>query len=343
MNQAPLTDYERQQICKIAGWKAEPPSYLSAVLDKVTRPLVKAVEHVVPPDKIAEAIENAYASAETASHRVKIAQRANVANTRELLDKNLEFCDQLADKVAWESSKQAMFWGAAAGGQNLVSTLISLNALMTYCLKTIHSIGYCYGFSPDEPHERAYVLSVLLVACASTLKEKQEAAVTLNKIQDMIFEEAFEDLLQDAVVEEIIMSTGLTTIPLVGMLTGAMYSASLTEHTAAVAKYCFMERWLIHHQKIDIINPDRKLAHTFLGRSRLRVENNVYWGAFGVSFLMCVPVAWLLSWIPANPAFRGIADGRIDASTDAVRLVKKVTGVEQKPLTTEALVETAVV
>src|SRR5579871_6818544 len=43
-----LTEYERRRIDQMAGWKAEPPSYLSAVLDKLTRPLVVTTEHLIP-------------------------------------------------------------------------------------------------------------------------------------------------------------------------------------------------------------------------------------------------------------------------------------------------------
>jgi hypothetical protein len=342
MAPAQLTEYEQRQIEKIAGWKAEPPSYVSAVLEKVTKPLVKAVEHLVPPDTIAAAIENAYASSEIQTHRVAIARRAEVKYIGELLEKDLEFCNGLADIQAWESAEKAMFWGAAAGSPNPISTLVSLNALMTYCLKTIHSIGYCYGFCPDEPHERPFVLGILLIACASTLKEKQEATVSLGKVQDMIFEEAFEDLLQDVVVEEIVTSAGLSTIPLIGMLTGAMHSATLTEHTAAVAKYCFIERWLRYHQKVDSIAPDRKRVRSVIGRSRLRIANSVYWGTFGVTFLICVPLVWLVDWIPSkNPVFEGLSDGRADARDEAVRLVEKLTATQHGAPVAQSLLDAA--
>lgn len=343
-NDSKLTHHEKRQIAKIAGWKAEPPSYLYALVEQVTKPLVKAVEFVVSPDSISEAINNAYASSEIQCHREKVAERAKVDNIRELLSREMEFCDQLADEVAWECAEKAMFWGAGGGGPNLVSTLISLNALMTYCLKTIHSIGYCYGFSPDEDHERGYVLGILLVACASTLKEKQDAVTTLAKVEDMIFEEAFEDLLEDVVASEIIRSAGLNSIPLVGMLTGAMHAASLTEHTAGVAKYCFQERWLRRHGKVERIAPDRTRARSIIRRSKLRLENSVYWGAFGTTFLLCVPIAWVVSWLPQrNPVTNGIVDGKCAATSDAIQLAQKLTGMEKSLPGAEELIDVAAV
>jgi len=323
----PLTPYEQERVDKIAGWKAEPPNYISGLLDKLTRPLVVLAEGAVPPDKIASAIETAYASSEIHLHREKVAGKAGVNDVRELRDRDLEVCDELADAFAIEASKGAMFWGAGAGGANILATLVSLNALLTYCLRTIHTIGYCYGFGTEEPHEREYVLGVLLVASASTLKEKQEAFATLGKLQDMIFEEAFEDMLHDAIGEEIVTAAGLSSIPIAGMLAGAMHSAALTEHTAAVAKLCFEERWLRQRNKVDAIQPDPKLARSLVRRVRARAANSVYWGSFGLSFVVCVPFVWAFGWIPTrNVLFQGFEEGQDDACRDAERLVRRLKG-----------------
>ncbi|MBS0262640.1 MAG: EcsC family protein [Planctomycetes bacterium] len=322
-----LTDFEQERVESIAGWKAEPPSYLSALLDKITRPLVVATEHLVPPEKIAAALDTAYASSEIHIHQEKVARAAGVENVRDLRNSDLQLCDRLANTMALEASKGAMFWGAGAGGANLLATLISLNATLTYCLRTIHTIGYCYGFGTDEPHERDFVLGVLLVASASTLKEKQDALATFAKIEDLVFEEAFEDLLKDTIREQIVSTVGLSTIPLAGMLAGAMHSAALTEHTAAVAKFCFEERWLRQRRGIERIAPDRMLARSLVGRVRARVANNVYWGAFGTSFVVCVPFAWLLQWIPRqNVVSQGLVNGRDHACSDVEQLTLKWKG-----------------
>ena len=308
MPSQPLTDYEQERVERIAGWKAEPPMYLSGLLDKLTRPLVLAAERLVPPEKIAAAIQNAYATSEIALHREKVARKSGVNDVRELRDRELAACDELADACAMEASQGALFWGAGTGGSNLLATMISLNALLTYCLRTIHTIGYCYGFGTEEPHERDYVLGILLIASASTLKEKQEAFATFGRMEDMIFEEAFEDLLTDAVGEQIVTSAGLSSIPVAGILAGAMHSAALTEHTAAVAKFCFTERWLRQHQKIDRILPDPKLARSLVGRTRARVANSVY-------------------WIPnKNVLFHGFEQGRDDACRDVERLMERWKG-----------------
>src|SRR5689334_9280229 len=128
MSPQPLTAYEQERVDRIAGWKAEPPNYISGLLDKMTRPLVLMAERAVPPEKIASAIETAYASSEIHLHREKVAGKAGVKDVRELRDRDLRLCDELADACAMEASQGAMFWGAGAGGTNILATLVSLNA-----------------------------------------------------------------------------------------------------------------------------------------------------------------------------------------------------------------------
>src|SRR6187402_712163 len=69
MPPAPMSWYEQQQVEKIAGWKAEPPAYLSTILAKVTHPLVNLTEHLVRRETVIESIRDAYASSEVSAHR----------------------------------------------------------------------------------------------------------------------------------------------------------------------------------------------------------------------------------------------------------------------------------
>jgi hypothetical protein len=344
MSPTPLSWYEQQQVEKIAAWKAEPPAYLSAILQKVTHPLVNVTEQLVRPETVVESIRDAYASSEISVHRERVLKRVGVAEVRELRERELKFCNELADMLALEASQGAMFWGAAAGGGNLLAALTSVRALMGYCLKTIHTIGYCYGFGTEEPHERDFVLGVLLIAAASTLEEKQHAIGTIGQVEDMIFEEAFEDLLQEAIGEQILETAGLMGIPMAGILTGAMHSASTIEHTAAVAKYCFVERWLRSRRRIDRIQPDPEHARSFIRRARARTANSVYWGSFGAGFVLSVPFAWLFRRVPTdNAVLEGIKNGRLDGQESARRAAARLTGSAAPDSRAQTILDAAVV
>ena len=187
-----LTLYEIEQIRKIAGWKAEPPSYVSGILEKLTHPLVKLAEKALPPKIVAETIQDAYASSEISAHREKVLEKAGVSALHELWKCDLATCDRLADQVAHLAEEKALLKGAGSGGGNLLSAVIVVRALMSYCLQTIHTIGYCYGFGTEEPHEREYVLGIMLIASAGTLEDKLHSVASIGKVTDLIVEEVFE-------------------------------------------------------------------------------------------------------------------------------------------------------
>jgi hypothetical protein len=339
-----LTWDEQQMVERIAAWKAEPPSYLSALLDKLTGPLVVLSKHALAPEAVAQAIRDAYASSEMFAHRETIARKAGVNDVREIRQKDLEFCRRLAADFALDASRHAMFWGAASAGGNALAALVSVEALVAYCLKTIHSIGYCFGFGTEEPHERDFVLGALLIASASTLKEKQDALATLEQIAERILEEAYAALLQETIGERILESAGLASLPLVAILTGAMESAAVVEHICAVANYCFAERWLRVRRDIGRIEPDPGGARSLPHRVRTRVAYGLYWGGYATSFILGMPLAFLFRWVPTDHAIgHGLADGTRHGSVDANRLAAKIKGTTSSVPHSLMLIEAAAV
>ncbi|RPI82014.1 MAG: hypothetical protein EHM42_09950, partial [Planctomycetaceae bacterium] len=179
-----MTEYETQQVHHISGWKAESPGFIPGLIQRVTHPLVKLAEQAIPPDMVANAIQTAYSESTLFAHKEQVAEQAGVADIRELRHRELELCDALAEKLGVVASEQAMMVGAMSSGGGVLATTLYVKALLTHCLKAIHSIGFCYGFGTHEPHERDYALGVLLLSSASTADEKQRALVSLGGIED---------------------------------------------------------------------------------------------------------------------------------------------------------------
>jgi len=321
----PLTDYEAEKVIRIAGWKAEHPSYVAGAVEKLTLPLVKLAEKILPENAVREAIEDAYVSSEVTAHHEKVLERAGVGELHDLRRGDLARCDELAAYFALKAEEASMFWGAGAGGGTPLSALISVRSLMSYFLKTIHTIGACYGFGSTEPHERDYVLGIMLISSASTLDEKQNAIVRLRKVEDMIFEEALEDLVQDALAEQLFSEGALSSIPTIGILAGAIESARMTQQISEISRFTFQERWLRFNDKVTRIVPDRKYARSLPRRVTAQVASGIYWTGFAVTFLISVPTVLLLGWIPRDHALgHGLADGSLDANQDVKHLLSKI-------------------
>src|SRR5262249_19242468 len=149
-------------------------------------------------------LNDIYRASEVSTHREKVLARAGVADLGDMRRLELAECDKLADEFSATFERRAMAVGAGSGGGNPLSAMIVVKSLLSYCLKTVHTIGYCYGFGTEEPHEREYVLGILLIASASSLKEKQDAIVTLGHVEDAIFAKAFEEVAEDAIFQKLL-------------------------------------------------------------------------------------------------------------------------------------------
>ena len=323
-----LTAYEAEQVRHIAGWKAEHPAYISGLIEKLTHPLVKLAEKSLPVNFVADTIRDIYASSQATADCGKVLERAGVESLHELWHRDLTVCDSLAADFMKSAEQRAMLTGAGSGGGNLLSALIVTRSLMTYCLKTAHMIAACYGFGTEEEHEREYIFGVILIAAASTLEEKQHAMITLGNVEDLILGDAFEEVLEDRITEQIFQSGGLSSIPAIGILAGAVQFATITQHVAQVARYVFQERWLRVNGKLhNRIEPQQDLARPFFMRAGDGVASSAYWATFGVGFLVSVPVILLSQWFPMDNAFgRGLSDGTKAAARDAEQVIGKITG-----------------
>ena len=226
------------------------------------------------------------------------------------------------------AEQHAMLTGAGSGGGDLLSALIVTTVVDDVLSEDRTRVAACYGFGTEEDHEREYIFGVIMIAAASTLEEKQHAIITVGKVEDLILEDAFEEILEDKITEQIFQSGRLSSIPAIGILAGAVQFATITQHVAQVAKYVFQERWLrVNGRLLSRIEPQQGLARPFYQRAGDGVASTAYWSTFGIGFLVSVPVMLLGQWIPMDNAFgRGVSDGRNAAARDAEQVIGKVTG-----------------
>lgn len=354
-----LTDYEQQQIRAIAGWKAEAPGLFTEIFDILAHPVVSVAERLIPEHLLREAVKMSYDASEVFAHRAEILERAGVSCVEELRNKDLEFCDALAMEFGRKAGGSAMMTSASIAATGGASVFVTVPMMMTYSLKTIHTISFCYGFATHKNHEREYALNVLHVASVGSLKDKLAALEQLRTQEDCMHrsandiageaiesviegaaehsaEEALEAAIEGAVrnsaesaaeevVSEQIVTTGaLRAMPLIGIAFGAVSDAAMASHVANVATYCFRERWLRTNRGVAAIEPDAKLARGVVRRLEGSVGRAIYWTFFTASFAASFPPILLASFIPRKSSVaEGCAAGRDAARRDLASLLRQ--------------------
>jgi hypothetical protein len=332
-----LTEYEQQQVNGIAGWKAEPPLLLVEALEITTHPIVLFAKQFVPDNAVRDAIECAYQASGVLAHRDIIIKRAGVEDIREMRGVDLERCDTLADEFAKIAGEGAMLRGALISSAGGAGAVVGMEVMVTFALKSIHTVGFCYGYCPEDPREKEFALSILLIAAAGNMEEKEKAIADVQSLAEYMLGDVVEHVVEDAVervsmtaaedflAERVLESGALRSIPLLGVLLGAISDAAVGEYICCVAKRSFQERWLRAGGKVVAIAPDQRFARTRLGRAKRLVSALCYWSSFFASFTISYPPLLLFSFLPeGNSASRGFADGRDAAVQDHKRIFAAV-------------------
>ena len=98
-DQTRLTSYEADQIEQIAAWKSEPPHPLAELWKRITLPVGKTLEKLIPDPLINAVIQGSYGAAARLAGQEDIKREAGVGDLAELRNRPLEQCDRLAKQV----------------------------------------------------------------------------------------------------------------------------------------------------------------------------------------------------------------------------------------------------
>ncbi len=190
------------------------------------------------------------------------------AQCQDMLQAPLASCDRLAGRVRrnlwrWGSSEGALF--GILGPLGLIG---SIPLAIVQALKTIHSIGLCYGYPPDTETERLFSFAIVAAATAHTPEEYQSALANLRQLHRDISESATEDLLTEMELAEVtgetkeaIIALAMTsfsdslavfTLPLVGAILGAWGMWTFLDHIAEVAQHAYQVRWLLRQGRLSM-------------------------------------------------------------------------------------------
>lgn len=323
-----LTPYEADQVEEIAAWKGEHPAVVAELFRAVTQPIADLAERVIPDSVARQAIHAMYNAAEATAWRRDIAQRAGVSDVTELREKPLEECDRLALEVGRSAERVAAVEGMLTGAGGVLTTLLDVPLLFGVALRTIIRIGHCYGYPLERKTDRAYVLGILVAALANTRERKQHLLVRLREIEELLLEEAQENLVTEEAASFLFQLEIFEEIPGVGAISGALLNYGTLHRVERAARHVFQERWLHDQGKLVHIAPqvdERRLPATgdwagVLGRA-------AYHGSYCVGFGAAFAFYATASLVPRQSALaRGVKDGAVAASEGVSRVFGQIRG-----------------
>jgi hypothetical protein len=321
-----LTEYEAEQVKRIAAWKAEPPNPFSEMFKRMTYRGARFVERLIPDRFVATAIHKAYDASDRLAGQEDIKRRAGVSDLSELFHKPLEECDRLAAQVGRSSRRLALVEGAATGAGGVLTTLLDVPLLFFLAMRTIIKMGHCYGYPLDRPNDRRFVLTILVIAASGSLERKHKALSRLRDVEDWLLEETQEEIITEEAAAILFQLELFEEVPGLGVISGGLLNYGFVRKVELTAKRIFQEHWLHDTGKVATVEP-APLARRVAQRGRWGgvLTRAAHSSCYGVGFGVALPVYMLMLLVPGrdNALARGIRDGAAAASNGVKRMLER--------------------
>lgn len=155
--------------------------------------------------------------------------------------------------------------GAAPGLGTVAGPMVADTAVMlTLATRTVAATALCYGYSPRDPEEEVFMMSVIALGMSTGTSAKTAAYAELSQLTQLLARNAPWAKLNEKVLTKIAQAFAekfaqqLTKkkfgqfVPIAGMAVGAGLSFVLIDRIAVSARDAYRERFLIEKSSGDL-------------------------------------------------------------------------------------------
>ncbi|MBD8838665.1 EcsC family protein [Paenibacillus sp. CFBP 13594] len=119
-----------------------------------------------------EAEKSGYSMIDTSYRLEQEAEAEGTAKIHSVENLPLQVLDQVADNITESRTKFAAAQGAATGFGGIVTIAADIPMVMGLSLKVLQEMALCYGYDPDEPLERIFIVKCLQFSSADIVGKK---------------------------------------------------------------------------------------------------------------------------------------------------------------------------
>ncbi|KGP79775.1 MULTISPECIES: EcsC family protein [unclassified Paenibacillus] len=119
-----------------------------------------------------EAARSGYAMKDEHEHMEQDVEAEDTAKIHSVEGLPLEVLDRTADRITDSRTKFAAAQGAATGIGGIITIAADIPIVMGLSLKVLQEMALCYGYDPDEPQERIFIVKCLQFSSADIVGKK---------------------------------------------------------------------------------------------------------------------------------------------------------------------------
>ncbi|CAI6081896.1 hypothetical protein PAECIP112173_03362 [Paenibacillus sp. JJ-100] len=166
----------------------------------------------------------------------------------------LEVLDRVADSITESRSKFAAAQGAATGFGGIVTIAADIPLVMGLSLKVLQEMALCYGYDPDDPLERIFIVKCLQFSSADIVGKKaiiEELADYDNpdkQIEVVSQMQGWREVF-NSYSESFGWKKLFQLVPIAGMIFGSVSNKNTIQDVAEAGKMLYKKRLILHRLK----------------------------------------------------------------------------------------------
>ncbi|MFS0870711.1 EcsC family protein [Paenibacillus xylanilyticus] len=166
----------------------------------------------------------------------------------------LEVLDRVADNITESRTKFAAAQGAATGIGGIVTIAADIPLVMGLSLKVLQEMALCYGYDPDDPQERIFIVKCLQFSSADIVGKKaiiDELAEYDNpdkQVQVVSQMQGWREVF-NSYSESFGWKKLFQLIPIAGMVFGSVSNKNTIRDVAEAGKMLYKKRLILQRLK----------------------------------------------------------------------------------------------
>ncbi|ETT50480.1 EcsC family protein [Paenibacillus sp. FSL H7-689] len=201
-----------------------------------------------------EAERSGYSMMDTTYRLEQDAEAEGTAKIHSVENLPLQVLDQVADNITESRTKFAAAQGAATGFGGIVTIAADIPMVMGLSLKVLQEMALCYGYDPDEPLERIFIVKCLQFSSADIVGKKaiiEELAVyddpdkpieVVSQMQG--WREVFNSYSESFGWKKLFQ-----LVPIAGMVFGSVSNKNTIRDVAEAGKMLYKKRLILQRLK----------------------------------------------------------------------------------------------
>ncbi|MGG4130225.1 EcsC family protein [Paenibacillus illinoisensis] len=182
------------------------------------------------------------------------AQAEGTAKIHSVENLPLEVLDRVADNITESRTKFAAAQGAATGIGGIVTIAADIPMVMGLSLKVLQEMALCYGYDPDDPQERIFIVKCLQFSSADIVGKKaiiDELAEYDNpdkQVQVVSQMQGWREVF-NSYSESFGWKKLFQLIPIAGMVFGSVSNKNTISDVAEAGKMLYKKRLILQRLK----------------------------------------------------------------------------------------------